>query len=235
MTDWAIERYDVVDSTQDIARQRLRQGRVVVAAWQQAGRGRHGRAWTAPPGRALLFSAVLSPSAQVAPILPLLAGVAVHDAIAATAGVAAELKWPNDVLAGGGKVAGILVERPSGPYAVLGIGINVNLDAADLPTDAATSLLILTGHPVDLDRLLAAILAELDEWLSRAASAGARAIVTAWRERTRMLGRQVEVVLPDRTAQGIAEDITAAGALLLRHPDGRRETFVAGEVRRVQV
>jgi BirA family transcriptional regulator, biotin operon repressor / biotin---[acetyl-CoA-carboxylase] ligase len=232
--DWLVERYDVVDSTQDIARERLREGRVVVAAWQRAGRGRHGRAWTAPPGRALLFSAVVSPAAQVAPVLPLLAGVAVRDAIAATTGMAAELKWPNDVLAGGAKLAGILVERPAGPFAVLGVGINANLEAADLPSDAATSLLILTGHPVDLDALLGAVLAQLDEWLRRAASAGADAIVRAWRERTRMLGREVEVVLPDRTAHGVAEDITDAGGLRLRYPDGRREVFVAGDIRRLR-
>ncbi len=233
MTRWAIERYDEVASTQDVARERLVDGRVIVAAWQRAGRGRHGRPWNAPPGRALLFSAVLDPTWPVAPILPLLAGVAVRDAIATTAGISAELKWPNDVLTDGAKVAGILVERPPGPFAVLGIGINANLEAADLPGDWATSLLIRTGHPVDLDALLAATLEQLDRWLERAASAGTEAIVHAWRERTQMLGRPVEVVLPDRTVRGIAEDVTGRGALVVRSASGV-EAFIAGDVRQVR-
>ncbi|TMD09382.1 MAG: biotin--[acetyl-CoA-carboxylase] ligase [Chloroflexi bacterium] len=234
MTGWTIERYEVVQSTQDVARERLTDGRVIVAAWQRAGRGRHGRPWSAPPGRALLFSAVLAPAGPVAAILPLLAGVAVRDAIASTAGVAAELKWPNDVLSDGAKVAGILVERPPGPFAVLGVGINANLEAVDLPGDWATSLLIRTGHPVDLDALLAATLEQLDQWLERAASAGIDVIVNAWRERTRMLGQPVEVVLPDRTVRGIAEDVTGSGALLVRSPSGV-ETFIAGDVRQLRI
>jgi len=233
VTGWTIERYEVVQSTQDVARERLTEGRVIVAAWQRAGRGRHGRPWSAPPGRALLFSAVLAPTGPVAPILPLLAGVAVRDAIASTAGIAAELKWPNDVLSDGAKVAGILVERPPGPFAVLGVGINANLEAADLPGDWATSLLIRTGHPVDLDALLAATLAQLDQWLERAASAGTEAIVKAWRERTQMLGQPVEVVLPDRTVRGIAEDVTASGTLRVRTSTGV-ELFIAGDVRQVR-
>ena len=234
MTGWTIERYEVVQSTQDVARERLTDGRVIVAAWQRAGRGRHGRPWSAPPGRALLFSAVLAPAGPVAAILPLLAGVAVRDAIASTAGVAAELKWPNDVLSDGAKVAGILVERPPGPFAVLGVGINANLEAVDLPGDWATSLLIRTGHPVDLDALLAATLEQLDQWLERAASAGIDVIVNAWRERTQMLGQPVEVVLPDRTVRGIAEDVTGSGALLVRSPSGV-ETFIAGDVRQLRI
>lgn len=233
VTDWAIERYDVVESTQDVARERLVDGRVIVAAWQRAGRGRHGRPWNAPPGRALLFSAVLAPTGPVASILPLVAGIAVRDAIAATAGIVAELNWPNDVLTDGAKVAGILVERPPGPFAVLGVGINANLEAANLPGDWATSLLIRTGHPVDLDALLAATLEQLDRWLERAAAAGTEVIVKAWRERTQMLGRPVEVVLPDRTVRGIAEDVTGTGALVVRSPSGV-EAFIAGDVRQVR-
>jgi BirA family biotin operon repressor/biotin-[acetyl-CoA-carboxylase] ligase len=233
VTRWLIERYDEVASTQDVARERLVDGRVIVSAWQRAGRGRHGRPWSAPPGRALLFSAVMVATEPVAPILPLLAGIAVRDAIAATAAIAVDLKWPNDVLTDGAKVAGILVERPSGPFAVVGVGINANLEAADLPGDAATSLLIRTGHPVDLDALLTAVLAQLDQWRERAASAGPDAILQAWRERTQMLGREVEVVLPDRTVRGIAEDVSASGALLVRSPSGV-EAFIAGDVRRVR-
>lgn len=231
MADWAIERYAAVGSTQDVARQRLQPGRVVVAGWQRQGRGRHGRAWTAPPGRALLFSAVLPAPEQIAPILPLLAGVAVCDALAS---VPAGLKWPNDVLVKGRKLAGILVERPPGPCAVVGIGINANLEAADLPGEATTSLLVVTGHPVDLEALLQDVLAQLDAWLARAAAGGSQVIAQAWRQRTGMLGRPVEVLVSEQLVRGVAQDITDSGALLLRHPDGRVETLVAGEVQRVR-
>lgn len=234
MTGWSIERHDAVDSTQDVAREELREGRVVVANWQRTGRGRHGRPWSAPPGRALLFSVVLSPSSIIAPILPLLTGVAVREAIAVTTGLEAELKWPNDVLIGGAKVAGILVERPPGPFAVVGVGINANLEPADLPGDAATSLRIQTGSPVDVDALLAAGLAQLDAWSQRAASGGSAVIIEAFRARTRMLGQPVEVVLPDRTVRGIAEDVTTSGALLVRSSNGVVEAFIAGDVRQLR-
>lgn len=231
---WAVERYDAVDSTQDVARARLEDGRVVVAAWQRAGRGRHGRPWSAPAGKALLFSAVLSPPALIAPVLSLLAGVAVRDAIAATSGVEAELKWPNDVLASGRKLAGILVERPTGPFAVLGVGINANLEAVDLPDKLATSLLIQTGQHVDLESLLTAVLSQLDDWIQRATTDGTGVIIQAFRERTRMLGQPVEVVLPERTVHGIAEDLTETGALLVRDSSGEVAAFVAGDVRQVR-
>jgi BirA family biotin operon repressor/biotin-[acetyl-CoA-carboxylase] ligase len=234
MPGWAIERYDAVDSTQDVARARLQDRRVVVAGWQRAGRGRHGRPWRAPAGKALLFSVVLSPPAALAPILPLLAGVAVRDGIAATSGVDAELKWPNDVLAGDRKLAGILVERPPGPFAVLGVGINANLDPADLPGEFATSLLILSGQRTDLDALLTALLAQLDDWIGRATLDPA-VVILAFRDRTRMLGQPVEVVLPDRTVRGVAEDITDTGALLVRTPTGGVESFIAGDVRRLRI
>jgi len=113
------------------------------------------------------------------------------------------------------------------------VGINANLEPADLPGDGATSLFIRTGHPVDLDALLAATLEQLDQWLERAASAGTEVIVNAWRARTQMLGQPVEVVLPDRTVRGIAEDVTASGALLVRSPSGV-EAFIAGDVRQVR-
>jgi BirA family biotin operon repressor/biotin-[acetyl-CoA-carboxylase] ligase len=234
MPGWAIERYDAVDSTQDVARARLQDRRVVVAGWQRAGRGRHGRPWRAPAGKALLFSVVLSPPAGLAPILPLLAGVAVRDAVAATSGVDAELKWPNDVLAGDRKLAGILVERPPGPFAVLGVGINANLDPADLPGEFTTSLLILTGQHVELEGLLTAVLGQIDDWIQRGTTVGTGVVIHAFRERTRMLGQRIEVVLPDRTVHGLAEDITDTGALLVRTPTGGVESFIAGDVRQVR-
>jgi BirA family biotin operon repressor/biotin-[acetyl-CoA-carboxylase] ligase len=148
--------------------------------------------------------------------------------------VDAELKWPNDVLASGRKLAGILVERPAGPFAVLGVGINANLDAVELPGELATSLLVLTGQRVDLERLLSAVLSQFDDWIQRATTGGTGVIIQAFRERTRMLGQPVEVMLPDRTVQGIAQDLTDTGALLVRDPSGKVEAFVAGDVRQIR-
>ena len=151
------------------------EGAVAVADEQTHGRGRLGRTWEAPPGKALLFSIVLEPRVpgERLPELSLVAGRALAQAIAAETGLRAEVKAPNDVLIGGRKVAGILGEATDG-RVVLGIGVNVAQDAGELPTRtqfAATSL-ALEGAETDRGRLLATILETLerlyDEWLSAA-------------------------------------------------------------------
>jgi BirA family biotin operon repressor/biotin-[acetyl-CoA-carboxylase] ligase len=162
-------------STQALVGPDAREGTVVAADVQTAGRGRLGRRWEAPAGTSLLFSTALVPAvpAERLPGLTLVAAQAVADALATT-GVEPRLKWPNDVLLGGRKVAGILGEARDG-RVVLGIGINVNISAGDLPRDAlrpATSLLLETGAPLDRGELLAVTLAALepryDAWLAGA-------------------------------------------------------------------
>jgi BirA family biotin operon repressor/biotin-[acetyl-CoA-carboxylase] ligase len=155
------------------------EGAVTVAEEQTEGRGRLGRAWYAPAGASVLVSVNLTPPVETArlPELSLVAGVAVAEAIAAVAGVHPEVKFPNDLLIEGRKVAGILAEARDG-RVVLGIGINANIPEAELP-DAVdtppTSLLVATGAAVDRGRLLAEVLAELergyDSWVSEASSA----------------------------------------------------------------
>ncbi|HXV02979.1 MAG TPA: biotin--[acetyl-CoA-carboxylase] ligase [Gaiellaceae bacterium] len=155
------------------------EGAVAVAEEQTEGRGRLGRAWYAPAGASVLVSVNLTPSVETArlPELSLVAGVAVAEAIAAVTGVRPEVKFPNDLLIDGRKVAGILAEARDG-RVVLGIGINANIPEAELP-DAVdtppTSLLAATGAPVDRGRLLADVLAELergyDAWVSEASGA----------------------------------------------------------------
>ncbi len=237
--NWTLEHREVCDSTQDLARAALQQGAmagtVIVTDWQRKGRGRYGRPWTAPPGRALLFSTILIPPSGLIGALPLLAGVAVSDGIETLTGVQCDLKWPNDVLAAESKLAGILAERPSGPAVVLGVGVNVNLAQADLPAQAAAiSLLVLIGREVSRERLLASILNSLDAWYGRAIEEGTQAIIAAWRQRASMLGHPVEVTQNGSVRLGVAEDIDEAGGLILRYDDGRRETFLAGEVRRLR-
>ena len=156
------------------------EGSVAVADEQTEGRGRLGRSWHAPAGTALLFSTVLIPAVEPArlPELSLVAGAAVAEAIAEVSALEPEIKFPNDVLIGGRKVAGILAESSEG-RVVLGIGVNANQGAAELPSDAQTaptSLRLELGRRVDRAELLAAILARLelayDRWLRDTARSG---------------------------------------------------------------
>lgn len=155
------------------------EGAVAVAEEQTEGRGRLGRAWYAPAGASVLVSVNLAPPVETArlPELSVVAGLAVAEAIAAVTGVRPKLKFPNDLLIDGRKVAGILAEARD-DRVVLGIGINANIPEAELPDGAATpptSLLVVTGKVVDRARLLAEVLLELergyDTWVSEASGA----------------------------------------------------------------
>jgi BirA family biotin operon repressor/biotin-[acetyl-CoA-carboxylase] ligase len=156
------------------------EGAVAVAEEQTAGRGRLGRPWHAPAGTSILVSVNLRPPIEVPrlPELSVVAGVAVAEAIAHETGVEPEVRFPNDLLVGGRKVAGILAEARD-DRVVLGIGINVNLTERELPPDVdtpATSLSIESGSPLDRARLLATLLERLetryDEWISGGAGDG---------------------------------------------------------------
>ncbi|MQA81479.1 MAG: biotin--[acetyl-CoA-carboxylase] ligase [Streptosporangiales bacterium] len=216
------------------ARQGEPEGLVVVADHQSAGRGRLDRSWVAPPGTALMFSALLRP-AEV-PLarwscLPLLAGVAVATATRETCGVDATLKWPNDVLVGERKLAGLLTERV-GDAAVLGVGLNVTTTAEELPTPAATSLLVEGATSADRERLLDAVLDALEHrYASWRRPGGEVATLYAYRELCATIGRSVRVLLPgDRVLDGVATDVGATGALVVRTLDGTVRELAAGDV-----
>jgi BirA family biotin operon repressor/biotin-[acetyl-CoA-carboxylase] ligase len=193
-------------------------GTLVTAARQSAGRGRQGRTWSAPPGRALLCSLVLrDPSAT--PFLPLAAAVAVADAC----GAAARIKWPNDVLLDGRKVAGILAEgRPQEGWAVLGIGVNVAVDLAELPPELHATAATLGRPPADVEPFLDDLLAALE----RALALPTAAVLDAWRARDALLGREVWWAGGHGTAAGL----DGAGRLVVRLPGGGRTELDAGEV-----
>jgi BirA family biotin operon repressor/biotin-[acetyl-CoA-carboxylase] ligase len=236
--------FPAVPSTNDIAR-RLAQdgapeGTVVVADHQTAGRGRMGRRWCAPPGAGLLLSLLFRP--QLAPHqvqrLTMVCSLAVLDAVAAETGLSLDLKWPNDVVAGGAKVAGLLSEvaLPAGAggrveYAVVGIGLNANLDPAELPADLimpATSLSALAGRRVARLPLLVALLAAVEaRYLALRAG---RSPHREWAGRLTTLGRRVAASGAGTAWEGVAEAVDADGALLLRLDDGRTERVVAGDV-----
>jgi BirA family transcriptional regulator, biotin operon repressor / biotin---[acetyl-CoA-carboxylase] ligase len=190
-------------------------GTLVTASEQRAGRGRQGRAWTAPPGSALLMSLVLR---ELHEALPLTAAVAVAEALP----LPSEIKWPNDIWIERRKVAGILVEgRPQEGWAVLGIGLNVeNEEFPPELAETATSLR-LTGAALSVDEALTALLGELDAWLSRPTAE----VLAAWRARDALLGAEV------RWADGIGvgNGVDETGALLVETADGE-VALQAGEV-----
>ena len=190
-------------------------GTLVTADEQEAGRGRQGRDWTAPAGTAVLMSLVLREPGES---LPLAAAVAVCEALPTPA----TIKWPNDVLIGGRKVAGILVEgRPQEGWAVLGLGLNVTTGAfpGEL-ADRATSLR-LAGVETDPKAVLAAVLEQLDSWLSRPLEE----VLEAWRGRDALLGRRVRWNGGEGTAAGVDQ----SGSLLVDSAGGR-QALHAGEV-----
>ena len=211
-------------STNAVVAERARAGAgewlVVATEHQTAGRGRLDRVWETPPRAALTFSTLLRPTGPAAewPWLPLLAGVAVVGALREHA-APASLKWPNDVLLEDRKTAGILVERvdtPTGPAAVLGIGLNVTSSRDELPVPTATSLLVATGRALDRTLLLESLLARLrSQYAAWSAGGGAR-LRPSYAAACSTLGRQVSVLLPDgRELVGTATDVDGGGRLVV--------------------
>ena len=212
------------------------EGQVLVAEEQTAGRGRMGRSWVSEPGAALTFSVLLRPAAIPASRrgwLPLLAGVAVATAVRSVARVPATLKWPNDVLAGDRKLAGILAEQ-SADATVIGIGINVATPAGALPVPTATSLLV-EGSDVAREPLLAEILRSFERWYApfrEDPDPSRTGLLEEYRTLCATLGRSVRVELPgNRQLTGIAEDVDTDGSLLIREPDVASVTPIsAGDI-----
>jgi BirA family biotin operon repressor/biotin-[acetyl-CoA-carboxylase] ligase len=210
----------VTDSTnaraRDLAAAGAPHGTLVTAGEQTAGRGRQGRSWSAPAGRALLCSLVVR---RPRPLLPLAAGVAV----ATVAGDDARVKWPNDVLLAGRKVAGILVEgRPQEGWAVLGIGLNVALSPEDLPSDLRDRAGTLGLPQEEIEPTLARLLDALGDWLERPDAE----IVAGFGDRDVLRGQIVDW----GEGRGRAVGIDADGQLMVATDDGRELALSAGEV-----
>jgi BirA family transcriptional regulator, biotin operon repressor / biotin---[acetyl-CoA-carboxylase] ligase len=204
------------DRARELAQAGAPHGTLVTAAEQTAGRGRQGRTWSAPPGSTLLLSVVLrDPPA----LLPLAAALAVAE----VAGADAQIKWPNDVLLDGRKVAGILAEgRPQDGWAVLGIGLNVALRIEDLPAELHDSAGTLGLEPADLEPTLERLLAALD----RALALDEARLLDAYRARDALRGREVAWA----AGRGRAAGIDGAGRLVVELPQGGRTALSAGEV-----
>jgi BirA family biotin operon repressor/biotin-[acetyl-CoA-carboxylase] ligase len=226
-----------VESTQSIAFAIAADGApdrsVVVADSQAAGRGRRGRSWHDEPGASLLVSIILRPTLAAArlPTLSLTAAIAVAEALQEATGLTPRLKWPNDVLVEGRKIAGILLESRRGAMApaVVALGIGVNLRQRGFPAELAeraTSVRLANGREVERDTLLSALLARLDHWRDRLESEGFAPVRERWRALADTLGRAVSVDGVD----GVAVDLDEDGALLVEDAHGVRRRVVAGDV-----
>ncbi len=211
-------------------------GSVLLAEYQSAGRGRHGRRWSAPPRTQIALSVGVDGSAVPRTgwgWLPLATGVAVADALDAMAGVSAGLKWPNDVLVDGGKLAGILAEvaAPTSTI-VVGLGLNVTLSAAEAPDPAATSLLLLGSAPENRNvltrRILRNLAGRIDRW--RTAGGADGALLADYQRYSRTLGTRVRATLPgDRQVVGLASAVDEMGRLQV-DAGGEVVTVSAGDI-----
>ncbi|MCT2594714.1 biotin--[acetyl-CoA-carboxylase] ligase [Streptomyces sp. N2-109] len=218
-----------------------REGSVLIAEEQTAGRGRLERRWTAPARSGLFFSVLLEPDPPMRrwSWLPLLAGVAAASALARTAGVDMALKWPNDLLADVDgeerKIGGILAERTGEHSVVLGLGLNVSLRADELPTTGAGSLALAGASATDRDPLLRAVLRSLEDWYGRWSAAdgdpSASRLQEAYAAGCATLGRTVRAELPGRgELRGEAVAVDGEGRLVLATPEGVQRPIGAGDI-----
>ncbi len=238
MIAWRLEEYDALDSTSDRCILRAKEGETeglaILALRQTAGRGSRGRQWEAPAGN-LNLSVLLRPDLPMAQssIFPLLTGVAVADAVAAflPADIAPVLKWPNDVLLGGAKLAGILVDAaPKGDAAdwlVIGIGINL----AEAPSIAGrrTTTLALFGGPAKPVDAAHTVLHYLGFWLDILAHSGVAPILDAWQQRGHPIGTELQLTGAGDQVSGRFAGLSPSGELLL-NVGNRIERFSTGEI-----
>jgi BirA family biotin operon repressor/biotin-[acetyl-CoA-carboxylase] ligase len=215
------------------------EGLVIFAESQSAGRGRMGRRWSSPAGRGLWFSVLLRPSLAPSECTQLTAASAnaLARAIQSTTGITPEIKWPNDLLIKGKKIAGILTEMSAElehvRSVILGIGIDATQTASEFPADLrniATSLKLATGKTVSRADLADAVLRELDREYARILAGQFAAVAEEWGSRCSTLGKQVTIDMGARRVRGRAEALDENGALLLRTEHGRIERIIGGEV-----
>jgi BirA family biotin operon repressor/biotin-[acetyl-CoA-carboxylase] ligase len=229
-------------STQEIAKalaaQGVAEGTIVVAEIQSKGRGRVGRHWSSPRG-GVYFSIVLRPDIKPSEALrlPLVAGVAVAQAIKRDTKLAPRLKWPNDIMIGNKKIGGILTEMNAEmdrlDWVIVGIGLNVNISHESFPQEVegvATSLMEAGGKNILRVKLLQDILFEFESLYDELAKSGFEPIRTKWKALSNTIGANVVVSMPTEKVTGKAIDIDSDGALILKKEDGSLEKIIAGVV-----
>ncbi len=214
------------------------EGLVIIAEHQSSGRGRLDRQWESPPQAGILLSALVRPPVDVGswPLLPLLTGLAIVEAVAAVGKVDARLKWPNDVLVDGRKLAGVLCERVD-TAVVVGFGLNVSTTAEELPVDTATSLLI-AGGATDREPLVKEVLRSFARRYSVWCDTAGRpeSVLPAYRDRCETIGREISLQLPGgETVRGTATALDDDGRLIVTdHATGESKPWLAGDVTHVR-
>ncbi len=238
-----IQVFEETTSTNDVmarlARGGVKEGVVIFAESQSKGRGRLGRRWISPARKGLWFSVLLRPdiAPQAVTQLTIAAATALARAITLQTGIVPEIKWPNDLLIRGKKIAGILTEMSAEldhlKEVILGIGIDVNQEANEIPAalrKTATSIRIESGQMVDRAGLAVAVLRELDRDYERIKRGEFDVIAEQWQEHCSTIDSQVSIRVGDRVIRGRAESLDADGALLLRGQHGHLERITGGDV-----
>jgi BirA family biotin operon repressor/biotin-[acetyl-CoA-carboxylase] ligase len=216
------------------------EGTVVIAERQTRGRGRKGRSWFSPDGGGIYISLILRPAMPPgeAPRITLVTGVAAAEALLSVTPLEARIKWPNDILIKGKKIAGILTEISTEmdeiDHIVVGVGMNVNLEAGSLDEEireTATSILIETGEVFPRVKLIRAFLKKFETCYEILLSQGFNPIRERWKELSDSLGRQITVDMIGRTRAGEFIDIDAEGVLILKDDRGEHHRIVSGDIR----
>jgi BirA family biotin operon repressor/biotin-[acetyl-CoA-carboxylase] ligase len=245
-TKWmgkTIHYFPSIDSTNSkayqLALEGAEEGEVVIAESQEEGRGRLGRHWFSPPFLNLYLSAILRP--QIPPhqasLITLMAAVATADAIQKYSGLLPLIKWPNDILLGNRKVAGLLNEIHSEMdrihFVILGIGVNLNMNGKMFSKEVravATSLKREMGETISRKVFLCSLLEELERWYVIFLKEGGAPVLEAWREKAKIEGKRVKVASFGETLSGVAVDVDSDGVLILKTEKGEQKRIVAGDV-----
>lgn len=224
-----------IDSTNEEIRRNLAlpEGAVVIADQQTHGRGRQGRSWHSEPGTGLYLSTLLKPGLppENLALVTLMAGVATVSAIQQQATVPATLKWPNDILLNGKKLAGILCEYIPGTAVIVGIGINLN--QVSFPEDIqsiATSLKLETGNTINRADLVLSLLEKLDREYEIFLQGKKASLIQKWTQQSNMFGKTVTVHQKGKSLTGTAMELDPEGRLILLTSDGEKYMLDSGEV-----
>jgi len=214
------------------------EGTVIVADAQTAGRGTKGRSWFSPQGKGLYVTIILRPRKNTRlSLLPLAVGIASHEAVAATQVSGVRIKWPNDLVLEGKKIAGILCEGGSSggssPFVLAGVGINVNQDPADFPPglrERSVSLKTAAGHPVDRETLFLSLCEALEKWYNEFSQGTGEEIIRAYEERMSFIpGERISLEAAGAKIEGTYIGLDASGGLVCEE-GGRKVTYYSAEV-----
>ncbi len=235
--------YETVGSTNSVAlnlSERTEEGAVILSDCQEKGRGRLGRLWISPPGVNIYMSIILKPEIKPADatLITLMAGVACSIALRRVSGLDIRVKWPNDLMVADKKLGGILTELKTDgkkiAFAIVGIGINVNMDMNEFPGDIreiATSFKNETGKTYSRENIISEILSEIDRWYLRLKKMDRETILSSWKQLTSTLGREVMVMAGRETWKGFAESVDDEGMLILRLPSGETKKISSGDLK----